>query len=29
MEKQMLTVKEWTKKSGLKFYNYDGFLDIY
>lgn len=29
MEKEMLTVKEWAKKSGLKLYNYDGFLSTY
>ena len=29
MENEMLTVKEWAEKSGLKLYNYDGFLDIY
>ena len=29
MEKEMLTVKEWAKKSGLTLDDYDGFLDVY
>lgn len=27
--KEMMTVREWAEKAGLKLHNYDGFLDIY
>lgn len=28
-KEEMLTVREWAKKAGLKLYNYDGFTKIY
>lgn len=28
-KEEMLTVKEWDQKAGLKFYNYDGYIEIY
>ena len=27
--KEMKTVQEWSKISGLKLYDYDGFIEIY
>lgn len=28
-KEEMLTVKEWANRAGLKLYDYDGFIDIY
>lgn len=29
MEKEMHTIKEWARMSGLELFNYDGYLDVY